>query len=56
MSEEWRSQICEVALEGDSNRVTQLIREIPNQESAIVKTLEKYAHQFQFDEMVELLS
>jgi signal transduction histidine kinase/CheY-like chemotaxis protein len=56
MSDEWRSQICEVALEGDSNRVTQLIREIPNQESAIVKTLEKYAHQFQFDEMVELLS
>ena len=56
MSEEWRSEICEVALEGDSNRVTQLIREIPNQESAIVKTLEKYAHQFQFDEMVELLS
>ncbi|WP_339375553.1 ATP-binding protein [Pseudanabaena sp. UWO311] len=56
MSEEWRSQICEFALEGDSNRVTQLIREIPNQESVIVKTLEKYAHQFQFDEMVELLS
>ncbi|PZU98924.1 MAG: hybrid sensor histidine kinase/response regulator [Pseudanabaena sp.] len=56
MSDEWRSQICKVALEGDSNRVTQLIREIPNQESAIVKTLEKYAHQFQFDEMVELLS
>jgi len=56
ISDEWRAQIYEVALEGDSNRVTQLIREIPNQESAIVKMLEKFALQFQFDEMVELLS
>ncbi|WP_223805551.1 ATP-binding protein [Pseudanabaena sp. UWO310] len=56
MSDEWRSQIYKVALEGDSNRVNQLIREIPNQESAIVKMLEKFAHQFQFDEMLELLS
>nr|WP_202950452.1 ATP-binding protein [Pseudanabaena biceps] len=56
MSDEWRSQIYKVALEGDSNRVNQLIREIPNQESAIVKMLEKFAHQFQFDEMLEILS
>ncbi|NMF58542.1 ATP-binding protein [Pseudanabaena yagii] len=56
MSDEWRSQIHEVALEGDSNRVTQLLREIPDQEAAIVKALERYAHQFQFDEMLELIS
>lgn len=56
MSDEWRSQIYEVALEGDSKRVTQLIKEIPNQESAIVKELEKFAYQFQFDEMLDLIS
>ncbi len=56
MSDEWRSQIYEVALEGDSNRVTQLLREIPDQEAAIVKALERLAHQFQFDEMLELIS
>lgn len=55
MSDEWRSQIYEFALEGDSNRVTQLIREIPDQEAAIVKALERYALQFQFDEMLELI-
>jgi signal transduction histidine kinase/CheY-like chemotaxis protein len=56
MSDAWRSQIYEVALEGDSKRVTQLIKEIPNQESAIVKELEKFAYQFQFDEMLDLIS
>jgi hypothetical protein len=56
MSDEWRSQIYEVALEGDSNRVTALIKEIPDQESAVVKALERFAHRFQFDEMLELIS
>lgn len=55
MSDEWRSQIYKVALEGDSNRVTALIKEIPDQESAIVKALESFAHRFQFDEMLELI-
>ena len=39
----------------DSNRVTALIKEIPDQESAIVKALESFAHRFQFDEMLELI-
>jgi signal transduction histidine kinase/CheY-like chemotaxis protein len=56
MSEELRSQLKEAALDGDSNRVSQLIQEIPNQESHLVKVLEKLASQFQFDELAELLS
>jgi signal transduction histidine kinase/CheY-like chemotaxis protein len=55
MSDEWRSQIYKVALEGDSNRVTQLIREIPDQETAIVKALERLANQFQFEEILDLI-
>jgi CheY-like chemotaxis protein len=56
MSDEWRSQLSEAALDGDSNRVTQLIKQIPNQESHLVKVLENLARQFQFDEIAELLS
>jgi CheY-like chemotaxis protein len=55
MPDEWRSKICEVALEGDSNLVNQLIKEIPNQESDIVKLLEKFAGQFQFEELAEFI-
>jgi signal transduction histidine kinase/CheY-like chemotaxis protein len=56
MSDEWRSQLYEAAQEGDSNRVTKLIQEIPNQESHLVKVLEKHTRQYKFDEIVELLS
>ena len=56
MSDEWRSQLYEAALEADSNRVMQLIQEIPNQESHLAKVLKKQTHQYEFDEMVELLS
>jgi ubiquinone biosynthesis protein UbiJ len=55
MPDEWCSKICEVALEGDSNLVNQLIRAIPNQESDIVKLLEKFAGQFQFEELAEFI-
>jgi signal transduction histidine kinase/CheY-like chemotaxis protein len=55
MPDEWCSKICEVALEGDSNLVNQLIKEIPNQESDIVKLLEKFAGQFQFEELAEFI-
>ncbi|MTJ53637.1 response regulator [Anabaena sp. UHCC 0253] len=55
-SKEWRSQLCEASLDGDSNLVMKLIREIPNQESHFVKVLETLARQFQFDEIVELLT
>lgn len=56
MSDDWRSQLAEAAIEGDSNRVMAIIRAIPDQESAAVKTLEKFARQFKFDEIVELLN
>jgi CheY-like chemotaxis protein len=55
MSDQWRSQLSEAAIEGDSKQVMSLIQMIPNQESAAVKTLEKFARQFEFDEIVELL-
>jgi CheY-like chemotaxis protein len=56
MSDEWRSQLFEAAIEGDRNRVITLVQEIPNQESSLVKTFEKFIHQFAFDEMLEFLS
>jgi signal transduction histidine kinase/DNA-binding response OmpR family regulator len=56
MSDQWRSQLREASLEADSNRVAKLIQEIFNQESYLVKVLEKYTRQYKFDEIVELLS
>lgn len=56
MSDELRSQLCKAAVEADSNRVMQLIKEIPKQESHLVKVLKKQTSQYEFDEMVELLS
>jgi DNA polymerase III delta subunit len=56
MSQEWREQLSEAAIEGDSNRVTKLIQEIPNQKSHLVKVIEKLASQFQFDEIAQFLS
>ena len=56
MSDEWRSQLSEAAIEGDSNRVMALIQEIPEKESTVIKTLETFARQFEFDEIVELLN
>jgi signal transduction histidine kinase/CheY-like chemotaxis protein len=56
MSDQWRSQLSEAAIEGDSNRVMGLIQEIPDEESTAIKILEKFASQFMFDEIVELLN
>ncbi|WP_055076520.1 hybrid sensor histidine kinase/response regulator [Pseudanabaena sp. 'Roaring Creek'] len=56
MSEEWRAQLYQAVIEADSNRVKELIQEIPNPESYLVKILKKYNRQYKFDEIVELLS
>jgi len=56
MSNDWRSQLSEAAIEGDSNRVMRLIQEIPDQESTTIKILEKLARQFEFDEIVAWLN
>ncbi|WRH69025.1 MAG: response regulator [Planktothrix sp. GU0601_MAG3] len=56
MSQEWRAQLYQASLEADSNLVTKLIQEIPNQKSHLVKVIKKLARQFQFDEIAELLT
>ena len=56
MGEEWRSQLYEASIEGDSKRVMGLIQAIPDKESELIKILEKFARQFEFDEIAELLT
>jgi len=56
MSPEWRSQLHQAAVEADSDRVMQIIREIPATEVQLAKSLEKLNHQFEFDEIIELAS
>ncbi|MEB3192856.1 MAG: ATP-binding protein [Snowella sp.] len=55
MSLEWRSQLAQASLEADNNQVSQLIQEIPNQKSHLVKVFEKLANQFQFDKIINLI-
>jgi CheY-like chemotaxis protein len=56
MSAEWRSQLQEAAIEADSNQVMQLIQEIPDTATDLAKFLEKLIHQFEFDDIIELLA
>jgi signal transduction histidine kinase/DNA-binding response OmpR family regulator len=56
MSNDWRSQLSQAAIEGDSKRVMGLIQETSNKESTVIKILEKLARQFEFDEIIELLN
>ena len=56
MSPEWRSKLHQAAVEADSDRVMQLIQEIPETELRLLKSLEKLSHQFEFDEIIDLAS
>ena len=56
MSPEWRSRLYQAALEADSDRVMQLIQEIPTTEIHLVRSLQKLDNQFEFDEIMGLSS
>ncbi len=55
MSAKWRSQLYRATIEGDSNRMIQLIQEIPLTSSPLAKALEKLTCQFEFEQIIKLL-
>ncbi|MEH2079401.1 MAG: ATP-binding protein [Nostoc sp.] len=54
MSQEWINQFYQAALEANTNRVIELIRDIPKSETFLIKSLTKLAHKFEFEELVDL--
>ncbi|WP_375473142.1 ATP-binding protein [uncultured Nostoc sp.] len=54
MSPEWINQFYEAALEANTNRVIELIRDIPKTETFLIQSLTKLARQFEFEELVDL--
>ncbi|MBK1986580.1 MASE1 domain-containing protein [Sphaerospermopsis aphanizomenoides BCCUSP55] len=54
MSTDWINQLYAAALEANTNLVLKLLKEIPETEIYLVKSLTKLARQFEFEQIVEL--
>ncbi|MEY3869111.1 MAG: hypothetical protein RLZZ338_3002 [Cyanobacteriota bacterium] len=55
MPQEWITQLYEAALEANAYLVLQLVEEIPQTETYLVKSLTKLARQFQFEQILNLV-
>ncbi|WP_442921652.1 ATP-binding protein [Microcoleus sp. Aus8_D2] len=55
MPQKWIAQLYEAALEANSNLVLQLVGEIPQTETHLIRSLTKIVHQFQFEQIVDLV-
>jgi signal transduction histidine kinase/FixJ family two-component response regulator len=55
MPQAWISQLYEAALEANTNLVLQLVGQIPQTETHLIKSLKKLARQFEFEQIVDLL-
>jgi CheY-like chemotaxis protein len=55
MTKKWMSQLYEAALEANTNLVLQLVGQIPQTETHLIKSLKKLARQFEFEQIVDLI-
>ncbi|MEG4357840.1 hybrid sensor histidine kinase/response regulator, partial [Microcoleus sp. Aus8_D1] len=55
MPQSWIAQLYEAALEANTNLVLQLVGEIPQTETYLIKTLTKLAREFKFEHIVNLV-
>jgi CheY-like chemotaxis protein len=55
MPQVWINQLYEAALEADTNSVLQLVTEIPETEKYLIKSLNKMARHFEFEQLVDLI-
>ncbi|MEG5061926.1 hypothetical protein QUB60_28195 [Microcoleus sp. A2-C5] len=55
MPQEWISQLYAAALEANTNLVLQVIGEIPQTETRLIKSLTKLASQFKFEQILDLV-
>jgi signal transduction histidine kinase/ActR/RegA family two-component response regulator len=55
MSEEWITRFYQAVLEANSNLVLEMLGEIPETQTNLVKSLTKLVRQFQFEQIVDLV-
>jgi signal transduction histidine kinase/FixJ family two-component response regulator len=55
MPQAWINQLYEAALEADTNLVLQLVKEIPETEKFLIKSLSKMARHFEFEPLVDFI-
>ncbi len=55
MSDRWITKLYKSALEADKARVLQLITEIPEQETFLVRSLTNLARNFQFEKLIDII-
>ncbi|MEG3988865.1 ATP-binding protein [Microcoleus sp. S28C3] len=55
MTQEWITQLYEAALEANTNLVLQVVGEIPQTETRLIKSLTKLASQFKFEQILDLV-
>ena len=55
MSDRWITKLYKSALEADKARVLQLITEIPEQETVLVRSLTNLARNFQFEKLIDII-
>ncbi|WP_373534130.1 ATP-binding protein [Microcoleus sp.] len=55
MTQEWISQLYAAALEANTNLVLQVVGEIPQTETRLIKSLTKIAIQFKFEQILDLV-
>ncbi|MGF1492209.1 MAG: hypothetical protein ACFBSC_07120 [Microcoleaceae cyanobacterium] len=56
MSPEWLAEVYQAASKLKGKKVRQLIQQMPSSQEAIANQLQTFADNYQFDEIVELLS
>jgi CheY-like chemotaxis protein len=54
MQDSWIMRLYRASLEADQNAVFDLIQEIPDQESSLVRSLTRLARSFQFEQLIDL--
>jgi CheY-like chemotaxis protein len=55
MSREWLSQLFQILLEADKEKVVKMIEEIPDTEIALVQSLTTLVRKFQFEKILDII-
>ncbi|MEG4506605.1 hypothetical protein QUA81_03635 [Microcoleus sp. F6_B4] len=55
MTQEWMSQLYAAALEANTNLVLQVVGQIPQTETRLIKSLTKLAREFKFEQILDLV-
>ncbi len=55
MPQQWLTQLYQAALEANTHQVMELVGEIPQSETYLIKELTKLVRKFQFEQIIDLV-